>query len=226
MDRQAWIAIALCVLGLIGWYGYTATHLPPPTPVVAAPSPSATAGNSPAAATSPSVSVSPAPVSATSPSPAPAESVPTFAEKAETMTNGDVELHLTNRGGAITEAVLLNHTVDNGHRVVLNASDRIPIGAIVDQPEATALPEYSIAKQADGSVEFERKTPEGVTVRKKFFFLPPTEKKDNYLAEMNVDFRNDGAQPYNNAGYFVTLGSTRPILPKDMSTYHCRAWCI
>ncbi|PYI93428.1 MAG: hypothetical protein DME97_06755 [Verrucomicrobia bacterium] len=226
MDRQAWIAIALCVLGLIGWYAYTATHLPPPTPVVAAPSPSATAGNSPAAATSPSVSVSPAPVSATSPSPAPAESVPTFAEKAETMTNGDVELHLTNRGGAITEAVLLNHTVDNERRVVLNASDRIPIGAIVDQPEATALPEYSIAKQADGSVEFERKTPEGMTVRKKFFFLPPTEKKDNYVAEMDVDFRNDGAQPYNNAGYFVTLGSTRPIHPKDMPTYTRLAWTV
>src|SRR5438067_1461924 len=226
MDGQAWIAIALCVIGLLGWYAYMATHLLPPTPVVAAPSPSATAGNSPAAATSPSVSVSPAPVSATSPSPAPAESVPTFAEKAETMTNGDVELHLTNRGGAITEAVLLNHTVDNERRVVLNASDRIPIGAIVDQPEATALPEYSIAKQADGSVEFERKTPEGMTVRKKFFFLPPTEKKDNYVAEMDVDFRNDGAQPYNNAGYFVTLGSTRPIHPKDMPTYTRLAWTV
>src|SRR2546423_8404491 len=193
MDRQAWIAIALCVLGLIGWYGYTATHLPPPTPVVAAPSPSATAGNSPAAATSPSVSVSPAPVSATSPSPAPAESVPTFDEKAETMTNGDVELHLTNRGGAIAEAVLLNHTVE-GHRVVLNAPDRIPIGAIVDQPEAvTGLPEYSIAKQADGAIEFERKTPEGVTIRKRFFFPPTADKKDNFVAEMDVDFRNDGA---------------------------------
>jgi YidC/Oxa1 family membrane protein insertase len=224
MDRQAWIAITLCVLGLIGWYAYTASHLPPPAPVVAAPLPAATASNSPAAAASPSASAPP--VSATSPSPAAAESVPAFAEKSETMTNGDVEFHLTNRGGAITEAVLLNHTVENGQRVVLNAPDRIPIGAIVEQPDATALAEFSIAKQADGSVEFERKTPEGVNVRKKFFFLPPTEKKDNFVAEMDVDFRNDGAQPYNNAGYFITLGSTRPIHPKDMSSYTRLAWCI
>jgi YidC/Oxa1 family membrane protein insertase len=211
---------------LIGWYAYTATHLRPPAPIVAAPSPSATVNSSPSAATSPGASATAAPVSATSPSPSPTEAAPAFAEKAETMTNGDVELHLTNRGGAITEAVLLNHTADNGNRVVLNAPDRVPIGAIVEQPEATALPEYSLAKQADGSVEFERKTPEGVTVRKRFFFPPATEKKDNYVAEMDVDFRNDGAQAYNNAGYFVTLGSTRPIHPRDMSTYTRLAWCV
>ncbi len=143
------------------------------------------------------------------------------------MSNGDVELHLTNRGGAITEAVLLNHTVANDQPIVLNAPDRIPIGAIVEQPEAAALPEYSIAKQADGSVEFERKTPEGADwSRKRFFFPPSTDKKDNFVAEMDVDFRNDGAQPYNNAGYFVTLGSTRPIHPRDMSTYTRLAWSV
>jgi YidC/Oxa1 family membrane protein insertase len=142
------------------------------------------------------------------------------------MTNGDVELHLTNRGGAIAEAVLLNHTVEDGNRVVLNAPDRIPIGAVVEQPDAAAYPEYSIVKQADGSVEFERKTPESVTIRKRFFFAPPTDKKDNYVAEMDVDFRNDGVQPYNNVGYFVTLGSARPIHPRDMSTYTRLAWTV
>jgi YidC/Oxa1 family membrane protein insertase len=222
MDRQAWVAISLCVLGLIGWYAYSATHLPPPAPMVAAPSATAAASSSPAAAVSPSASASP--VASISPSPTPAESGPAFAEKSDTIANGDVELHLTNRGGAITEAVLLNHTADNGQRVVLNAPDRIPIGAIVEQPDAPALAEFSIAKQPDGSIEFERKTPEGVTVRKRFFFPSTTDKKDNFVAEMDVDFRNDGAEPYNNAGYFVTLGSTRPIHPRDMSTYTRLAW--
>ncbi|HSV61927.1 MAG TPA: hypothetical protein VLH83_01165, partial [Chthoniobacterales bacterium] len=203
MDRQAWIAITLCVLGLIGWYAYTATHLPPPRPAAIAASP--TPGSTPtAAATSPSASASP--LAASSPSATPAESMPTFAEKTETLTNGDVELRLTNRGGAITEAVLLNHTADNGNRVGLNAAERTPIGAIVEEPDAAAIPEYSMEKQADGSVQFERKTPEGVTIRKRFFFPPATEKKDNFVAEMDVDFRNDGAQAYTNTGYFVTLG--------------------
>src|ERR1700724_2431247 len=131
MDRQAWIAITLCVIGLIAWYGYTATHLPPPrAPVVASTTPAPT--DIPATATS-SPTASAPPVPSNAPSPTPAESTPTFAEKTETLANTDVELHLTNRGGAISEAVLLNHTVDNGRRVVLNATDRVPIGAIVEQ---------------------------------------------------------------------------------------------
>src|SRR5712675_1907466 len=147
MDRQAWIAITVCVLGLLGWYAYTTTHLPPPRPA-------------PFAAASP--------VANSSASPAATETAPAFAEKTETLSNGDVELHLTNRGGAIVDAVLLNHTVDNGNRVALNAPDRTPIGVIVEQPDATSLPEFSLEKQSDGSVQFERKTPEGVTVRKRF----------------------------------------------------------
>jgi YidC/Oxa1 family membrane protein insertase len=225
MDRQAWVVIALCVLGLIGWYVYTATHLPPPAPVAAHPSPIPTASGAPENAGSPSASASPA-AAAASPSPSPAEVVATFAEQSETISNGDLELHLTNKGGAITEAVLLNQTVDNGQRVVLNAPDRVPIGAIVEQPEAMAFPEFSMAKQPDGSVQFERKTPEGLVTRKRFSFAPSTEKKDNFVAIMEVDFRNDGAQPYSNAGYFVTLGSTRPIHANDMTTYTRLAWSV
>ena len=196
-------------------------------PIAASPTPdsSPTAATSPGsspAATSPSASASP--VAATSASATPAASAPDFAEKIETLSNGDVELRLTNRGGAIADAVLLNHTLDNGNRVDLNSSDRTPIGAIVEQPGATSLPEFSMEKQPDGSVQFERKTPEGVTVRKRFFFPQSTEKKDNFVAEMDVDFRNDGTQPYNNAGYFVTLGSTHPIHPKDLPSYTRLAW--
>jgi YidC/Oxa1 family membrane protein insertase len=226
MDRQAWIAITLCILGIVGWYAYTATHLPPPRPAIAGspPTPGATSDNQATATASPSASAPSAPAS--SATPAPADSVPTFAEKSETMTNGDVELRLTNRGGAITEAVLLNHTVENGHRVLLNGPDRIPIGAIVEQPDTPALGEFSMEKQADGSVQLERRTPDGVNVRKRFFFPPTTEKKDNFVTEMDVDFRNDGAQAYNNAGYFVTLGSTRPIHPNDMTSYTRLAWCV
>ena len=65
-----------------------------------------------------------------------------------------------------------------------------------------------------------------MSVRKKFFFPPTTEKKDNFVAEMDVDFRNDGAQPYTNAGYFVSLGSTQPLHPKDMPSYTRLVWCI
>jgi YidC/Oxa1 family membrane protein insertase len=218
MDRQAWIAISLCVLGLIGWYGYNATHLPPPAPLAPKPTPGLTTDSTPAATSAPSASASPL-TSATSPSPSPTESIPTFAEKSETLANSDLELHLTNRSGAIAEAVLLNHTVENKRRVILNGPDRLPIGALLEQPDSSALPEFTIAREADGAVQFERKTPDNLTVRKRFFFPPTTEKKDNYVAEMDVDFRNDGAQPYNNAGYFVSLGSSIPFHRNEVPLY-------
>jgi YidC/Oxa1 family membrane protein insertase len=222
MDRQAWIAITLCVLGLVGWQIYSVSHAPPRAPVTVSPTPTPQDPSIAAATPAPGLSPTPAATAA----PPPVEATPAFAEKSETLGNGDVEFHLTNRGGAISEAVLLNHTVDNGERVVLNGPDRIPIGAIVEQPDAAPLAEFAIERQADGSVQFERKTPEGVNIRKRFFFPPTTEKKDNFVAEMDVDFRNDGTQAYNNAGYFITLGSTRPIHPNDMTTYTRLAWCI
>jgi YidC/Oxa1 family membrane protein insertase len=224
MDRQAWIAIALCILGLIGWQVYTVSH--PPARVQAVASPTAT----PASANQTSTTASPAPFLSPVPgavsTPTPVASVPPFAEKIEPLRNSDVELRLTNRGAGISEAVLLHHTIGDGQHVVLNAPDRTPIGAIVDQPAAPSLPEFTIVGQNDGTVQFERKTPEGVNVRKKFFFPPTTEKKDNFVAEMDVDFRNDGAQAYTNPGYFISLGSTRPLHPSDMPSYTRLVWCI
>ena len=229
MDRQAWIAVTLCVLGLIGWQIYSVSHAPPRVPVAVSPTPAppdqSIAAASPGPGVNPTSAATPATSATAAPSPA-AETVPAFAEKSETLRNGDIEFHLTNRGGAITEAVLLNHTVDNGQRVVLNGPDRIPIGAVVEEPDTVALPEFALERQADGSVQFERKTPEGVSIRKRFFFPATTEKKDNFVAEMDVDFRNDGAQAYNNAGYFITLGSTAPIHRNDMPTYTRLAWCV
>jgi YidC/Oxa1 family membrane protein insertase len=224
MDRQAWIAVTLCVIAFVALQIYNAKHAPLPAPAAASPTPG-TAPESQVPATA-SQAPSASPAAGAIPTPSPLASVPPFAEKSETLRNEDVELRLTNRGGGISEAVLLKHAVENGQRVILNSADRTPIGALVEQPAAPALPEFVIVRGDDGSVQFDRKTPEGVTVRKKFFFPPTTEKKDNFVAEMDVDFRNDGAEPYTNAGYFVSLGSTRPLHPNDMPSYTRLVWCI
>jgi YidC/Oxa1 family membrane protein insertase len=227
MDRQAWIAITLCVIGFVALQVYNAKHMPPP-PVRALVSPTPTPTATPespattAASQAPSVSPSPGAI----PTASPAASVPSFAEKTETLRNADVELRLTNRGAGISEAVLLKHTKENGQPVVLNSAERTPIGAIMEQPAAPALPEFEIVQGSDGSIQFERKAPDGVTIRKKFFFPPSSEKDDNFVAEMEVDFRNDGAQPYTNSGYFVSLGLTQPLHPSDMPAYTRLVWCI
>src|SRR5438874_12879193 len=100
MDRTAWIVITLCVIGLVLWEIYISRQMPPRRAV--APSPSVT----PLLSATPIAASSPAP--AASPAASPAEASPSFAQKTETLRNRDVELRLTNRGGGIAEAVLLN----------------------------------------------------------------------------------------------------------------------
>jgi YidC/Oxa1 family membrane protein insertase len=224
MDRQAWIAVTLCVIGFAALQIYNVKHVPPPVPAAVSPSPTAAPENQSPASASQAPSVSPAP--GASPTPSPVASIPPFVEKSEALRNEDVELRLTNRGAGISEAVLLKHAVENGQRVVMNSADHTPIGAIIEQPATPLLPEFTIVRGDDGSVQFDRKTPEGVNVRKKFFFPPNSEKKDNFVAEMDVDFRNDGAQAYTNPGYFLSLGSTRPLHPRDMPSYTRLVWCI
>ena len=218
MDRQAWIAVTLCVIGLVVWQIYVMRH-PAPQPARA----------TPAQAVPPILTPSPsAPGSALrtpSVTPLPAETVPTFAEKTETLRNSDVELRLTNRGGAISEVALLHHTTDNGQRVILNSKDRTPIGAIVANPAAPVLPEYTMRREGD-AVQLEHTTPEKLTIRKKFFFPKSVETKDNFIAEMDVDLQNGGSTPYQNLGYFVALGFAAPTHPKDYPSHTRLVWCI
>ena len=219
MDRTAWIAVALCVIGLVLWELYLVKQTPPSrASVTAAPqqvSPVPTASVS--ASTPPAVA---APASKA------AETAPSFPEKIETLRNSDVELRLTNRGGGISEAVLLNQIAEGDKRVILNSPQHTPIGVISDQPGTLALPEFTVSPQSNSAVQFERATPDQITIRKKFFFPQTTEKKDNFVVGMDVDLLNGGSQLYVNSGYFVALGSAAPIHPRDYPYYTRLVWCI
>jgi YidC/Oxa1 family membrane protein insertase len=220
MDRTAWIVVALCVVGLILWQWWVAKQtLPRPSTTTAMPTASPPV---PSASTSAAPLLSPTPAGA----PPAGEEAPSFAEKTETLRNGDVELRLTNRGGGITEAILLSHVAEEHKRVTLNSPKEIPIGAIIDEPATPALPEFTLSHEPDGSLRCERVTPESVTIQKKFFFPKTEQKRDNFVAEMDVDFRNDGPQSYLNNGYFVALGSAAPIHPKDYPSFTRLVWCI
>ncbi len=221
MDRTAWIAVALCVVGLVLWELYLVKQTPPRrAPVTAAPQ-----------------QISPVPTAAASGSPPPvvaapeipskaAETTPSFPEKIETLRNSDVELHLTNRGGGIKEAVLLKQVAEKGQRVILNSAECAPIGAIIEQPSAPAFPEFTASPQSNSAVQFERTTPEQIKIRKKFFFEKSPEEKDNFVIEMDVDVENRGPNPYQTAGYFVALGSAAPIHQRDYPYYTRLVWCI
>jgi YidC/Oxa1 family membrane protein insertase len=223
MDRTAWIAVAICVIGLVLWEVYSVKQMAPrPLPANVAP------GQPSATATPTALLPSPSPATAPEVAPKSAEPVPSFAEKIETLRNSDVELRLTNRGGGIKEAVLLRQIAEKGQRVVLNSAPSAPIGAILESQElgTPRLPEFTASTKSDSVVQYERTTAEQVTIRKKFFFQKSPENKDNYVIEMDVDLENQGTKPYQSAGYFVALGSAAPIHPKDYPAYTRLAWCI
>ena len=221
MDRTAWIAVALCVIGLVLWEVYLAKQTQRKPALANAP-----AQFSPTSTAAANASASPLATAAPSVAPKVAEPISSFPEQVETLRNSDVELRLTNRGGGIKEAVLLNHVAEKGERVVLNSAGCAPIGAIIEQPSAPAFPEFTASHESNATVQFERTTPEQVTIRKKFFFPKSTETKDNFVAEMDVDLQNAGPNPYVNNGYFVALGSAAPIHPKDYPSYTRLVWCI
>ena len=217
MDRTAWIVVVLCVIGLVLWELYLVKQAPPRSAPV-----NVTLGQA-----SPTATIaSSTPLAAPEVAPKAAEPVPSFPEKIETLRNSDVELRLTNRGGGIKEAVLLRQVAEKGQRVVLNSAESAPIGALIEQPSAPALPEFTTSTESDSVVRFEHTTAEQVAIRKKFFFQPSSEKKDNFVAEMDVDLENRGAKPYRSAGYFVALGSAAPIHAKDYPSYTRLVWCI
>ena len=221
MDRTAWIAVALCVVGLVVWELYLVKQTPPrrasiPTaPQQISPVPTAAASGSPP----PVVAAPEIPSKA-------AETTPSFPEKIETLRNSHVELHRTNRGGGIKEAVLLKQVAEKGQRVILNSAECAPIGAIIEQPSAPAFPEFTASPQSNSAVQFERTTPEQIIIRKKFFFEKSPEEKDNFVIEMDVDVENRGPNPYQTAGYFVALGSAAPIHQRDYPYYTRLVWCI
>ena len=215
MDRTAWIAVAVCVIGLVLWEVYVAKQMQPrPAPIAqASPSPTVSPHAAPSVAASPSAS------------PARAETAPEFAEKIETLRNSDVELQLTNRGAGIKQVVLLNHVAEKG-RMMLNNPQTIPVGAIVDQPTAPVLAEFAATRNPDGVVQYEAVTPDQIKFRKKFAFAKATEGKDNFVVEMDVDVENGGQGPYSNRGYFVALGSAEALHPKDYPYYTRLVWCL
>src|SRR6266536_260661 len=191
MDRTAWIVVALCVVGLVVWEMYLAKQMAPrPAPVTA------TSGQTSRTATTAILAPSPSPLASPEAAPQGAESVPTFAEKVETLRNSDIELRFTNRGGGIAEAVMFNHIAEDAKRVTLNSPKHMPIGTMVDDLAKPTLSEFTLLRESDSSIRCERAMPDGITIRKKFSLLQSSQKKDNFLLDFNVDIQNTGAQPY------------------------------
>jgi YidC/Oxa1 family membrane protein insertase len=223
MDRTAWIVVILCAIGLVLWEWWTIRQTPPRTSTTA-PSSFASATAAPFASPLPVATAAPLATSVSVATPTPAATVPPFAVKTETLSNGDVELHFTNRGGGISEAVLPKHKAEHDKPVSLNSPEYLPIGALVDDPNVPALSEYELTREGD-AVRLKHTTAEKITIQKRFFF-PKKDDKDNYIVELDVDLTNGGTNPFVSPNYFLGLGSAVPGHANDYPSYTRLAWCI
>lgn len=227
MDRTAWIAVTLCVIGLVGWEVYITQHAPPrpPATVTALPTASPASPVSPTPSAAADTTATPAAPSTTPAAAQPSPTVAQFAEAKESLRNSDFELRITNRGGGIAEADLFKHKGENGSDIVLNAGNHPPIGAMLEDPASPVLPEYKIARQGD-AVVCEYVTPEGVTIRKRYSLGETAEKQDNYIAALTVEVQNTTDKPYANNGYYLALGAAQPIHQRDYPSLTRVVWSI
>ena len=221
MDRTAWIAVTLCVIALVGWEWWIAKQAPPRPAIISA-------SPTPAGAVAQPNATPAAPLTAAAPSPTavPVATIPPSEVSIQKLSNADVELELTNAGGGIAKTTLRNHKAEGDTPVVLNAYSNTPIGAIIENPAEPAIQKYTVEPSGGDAVQFTYKTPQALTIRKKFFFPKTNEKTDNFIVELDIDLANEGSAPFTNAGYYVALGSAAPIHPKDYSYYTRMVWYL
>jgi YidC/Oxa1 family membrane protein insertase len=207
MDRKAWIAIILSVLGLVAWQWYyvkTYGRKPP-------------AGSQHATAT-PTPSV--APVATPTPAPEP----PLLVARNQSLYSPSAEYVFSNDKGGIERAILLLHFVENKQAVFLNGSRTMPIGAI-GEISGEAWGGFTMRTDTGkGEAIFTRKDADGLEITKRFI-LPQSGTKDGtYVVRMELTFRNAGNTDVERKGYFVSAGGAAPIHPNDWPIYTKFDW--
>lgn len=225
MDRTAWIAVILSVIGLIGWEVYVTKHYPPPAPAAVAPvrpaqSPLAVTSGKPEAVVDRQV-----------PAPAPAADAQTgapVAEQIESVVTRKLELHFTNLGGGIAEAIPLGkeNLAEGGVNIKLNHAGHIAIGAITQKAGDDARLPYTLTRDGN-TVTAERTEPNGLKISKKYTVVwdESDPKRERFPAvRLDVTFSNAGAQPYSLPGYYIYAGSAGPIHRKDYPTNTAFDW--
>ena len=209
MDRKAWIAVVLSIIGLAAWqWYYVKTYsrkVPVPTQEEAA-------------------SAAPAPSATPFATPAPAQPEPVVVAQNQSLYSPSAEYVFSNDTGGIERAILLLHFGENRQAVFLNGSRTMPIGAVGGVP-GEAWGGFTMQTNAGkGEAIFTRKDPDGLEITKRFT-VPQSGSQDGlYVVRMDLSFRNTGSSDLERKGYFVSTGGAAPIHPNDWPMYTKFDW--
>lgn len=209
MDRKAWIAIILSILGLFAWQWYVSKYYPPAQKA---------AGVSPA----PLPTSSPSPATGTSTTPAPPSAQPAMVPRAESLEAEGAEFLFHNDSGGIEQVLLLGHRGENGERVSLNRDRAIPIGALGFEPGEVAAGFEMRVDQASREAIFSKKEANGLEITKNFTL--PSQKHQRYVVKFQLSFRNTGTENIDVPAFYVSTGGAAPIHLTDLPTYTRFTW--
>ena len=207
MDRKAWIAVILSVLGLAAWQWYYVKTYSRKPPAVSAKAPA-----------SPSPSVAPALT------PPPKEESSALEAQSQTLHSPNAEYVFSNDKGGIERAVLLLHLGENKQAISLNGSRTMPIGAVGEIP-AEAWGGFTM--QADpetGQAVFTKRDADGLEITKRFVVPQSGAKDGTYVVRMQLIFQNGGNSDLQRKGYFVSTGGAAPIHRNDLPMYTKFDW--
>lgn len=212
MDRTAWIVVTLCVAGLFGW-GWWSTRQ---AEEFARQQQAWQAYQEKLAAENPPVEKASAEDAAAVETVATA--TPTAGGAADrevrelTLANDELRVRLTNRGGGIATAELLDHqrSLDaaDGY-VVINERAENPIGTLSAGPGQFDRSVWEITEESAEAVAFTSETPEGLRVTKRF--VMPGEGVEPHLMTLQLTVSNPGDQILPPARRFLYLGSAAPL---------------
>lgn len=217
MDRKAWIAITLSVIGLVvtQWYISNTYRKPVPTPA-ASPTPDASA--TPGAASTPSptsLTAAPAPS-------APVPSAPVLKPVSESLYSQNTEYVFANDEGGIERAILLLHGAEDKKQVAIQGREDLPIGALGEKPGEAWGGFAMKTDPAKGEAVFTKIDSDGLEITKRFIL--PYAGQDPYVARMEVTFKNTGTAALERDGYFVSTGAAAPIHQNDLPIYTKFDW--
>lgn len=213
MDRKAWIAVTLSVVGLIAYYWYTFNESlkhPRPRPVAAQTTPGTPTPTPANAVTTPGTDVA-TPVEAGAPAP--------VVAKSETLATNSADYIFSNDAGGIESVALTSHLTENGGKVLLNKSRALPIGAIGKTPGEVWGGFELQADSMKGEATFVRKGQDGLETVKRFVLPARDGKEDAYRVQLDIEFRNTGKEEVAVPDYFVSTGGAAPIHTNDMPMY-------
>ena len=211
MDRKAWIAITLSIVGLVAWQWYVAKYITPAqqaaAAAAAAASPAGKAPEATAAGNTPAPAPSAVPGAAT-PSATPPQQVMTA--RAESLSAKEAEFVFNNDSGGIEQVILLMHQGENQQSVSLNRDRGMPIGALGFTPGEVFGGFEMHADREKGEVTFSKTAADGLEITKRFVLPPATDKNRLYIVNLEVAFRNPGTAALQVPPFFVSTGGTSP----------------